>query len=135
MPALTAERMLRIVSAAPEVRLAAAEKLSGITPLVDCRMLNRLTANGTLTASVIYIGNDPLYVVWWHKTSDSGLHLNAVVQVENKSAFSSLVKAIDAMAANLGCSYIRFNTRRSGLVVKSQEWGYDAESLTMIKRL
>ena len=135
MPALTADKMMRIVAAVPEVRLAAAEKLSGITPLLDCRLLDKLTAQGVFSASVVYVGCEPLYVVWWHKTVDGGLHLNAVVQTGSASDLPALVKAAESLAVRNGRNYVRFNTRRPGLVVRAQEWGYTAESITLVKHL
>lgn len=136
MKLATPQALLQVLAATPETRQVAAERLSGISPLLfDTAQLERLTAEGFLEACVISYNQVPVYCVWFHCSVDRGLHVNAAVGLSGTDNFMLLVQAIEAFARKRNCVFIRFNTRRPGLITKAEAAGYLADSLTMIKKL
>lgn len=128
--------LVAILVATPELRQVAAEMLSGITPLMfDTRQLERLTAEGILEAVIVSVDSNPIYCAWLHTTVDSGLHINAAVQLASGGYFNEFAQSMESYAKNRGCAYIRFNTKRIGLIAKAELQGYQADSITMIKKL
>lgn len=135
MSEASTEKLLKILEASPEQRLAAVETLSGITPLLVPKELERVTAEGYLEAFLVESAGRNIYCVWCHITIDRGLHINAVAQMTAGADFGELVVACELYAEQHSCNYIRFNTRRPGLVAKAEAFGYHPESLCLVKKL
>lgn len=136
MKHLSTPAMLEVFLATPNIAENAADKLCGLSPLLfDIRQLKRLTAEGYLLAHIISVENVHTYCVWTSQTADGGLHVNAAVQLTDKGNFDVLVNAIESLAKSRNCQYLRFNSRRSGLLKQSLKRGYVADSISMVKKL
>jgi hypothetical protein len=129
-------RTLDMIPATIEQRDNAAEVFCGITPLVELSYLKRLTDEGFLEACVVMVKDQAHYCVWLAGTPDRGLHVNACVQLIPKPAgVGCIISMLESLAEQRGFKYIRFNTARPGLIAKTKAYGFEAQSVCMIKKL
>jgi hypothetical protein len=125
-----------MVPASIEQRDQAAEVFCGITPLVELPYLKRLTDEGFLEACVVMVGQTAHYCVWLAATPDQGLHVNACVQLIPKPAgIGAVISMLESLAEQRNFKYIRFNTARPGLIAKTADYGFQVQSVCVVKKL
>lgn len=100
----------------------------------DGKRLEAMTAEGFFECRRITYDSIDQYQVWFHKTQDGGLWVNWALQLNDCPIFETLSIALDLIAKEFGCNYITFTTRRPALVAKAECYGYEGQSLMMVKR-
>jgi hypothetical protein len=127
-------RLLDILPATMEQADQAADKFCGITPLCEPAELKRARDEGFLESAIVLWNGVPQYCVWLATSLDNGLHINAAVQLVDKPVgFGSLVAMVESLAEKRGAKYVRFNTARDGLIRKAAQYGYNPQSVCLIK--
>jgi hypothetical protein len=74
---------------------------------------------------VIFFSFDPL-------TKSIQFSAAALTQKEN---WALLMSGLDSIAQKFGAKWIHFNTRRAGVVKRSAEFGYRADTINLVKEL
>jgi len=117
-------------------RDAAADKLAGIVPQVNGKLLKRLTDEGYLNAYIVEVDGRGHYAIWLNFTLDGGCYLNYAVQLLPRAeGLDILANAVEEIARYHRSTYVRFNTSRLGLLKRGRALGYLPQGVTLEKRL
>lgn len=97
--------------------------------------IKQLIAEGWMEASVVSVGGRPAFFVAWHVTPDQGFWFDVVVTLGAEVPYTACATAIEGMARERGCRYIRWVTLRRGIVHWAKLQGYTAEAVILTKKL
>lgn len=124
------------LDACPEAdAVKAAEEFRDFAPLnfKDRISLDYLTREGFVTAEQVTFNGEPAYVVWWSKTLDNGLSINACQSLRDGVSVDVAFIAAERIQTREGCPYLRFASIRQGLLRHAERRGYKFETVVMTK--
>lgn len=95
--------------------------------------LRYLTLEGFLTAEQVNYNGQPAFVVWYCKTHDCALSINAAQSLQSGAPVEVVFLAVDQIARRENCESIRFASARRGLLSMGTKLGYHFETVVMRK--
>ncbi len=137
MKTLTPDELIELLPPTPqqlENGLAAFE----LSAPILCRepgYLKQLIAEGWIETAVVNVAGRPAFLIGWHLTPDQGFWFDLVVTLGAQAPYTACVAAIERLAREKRCRYIRWVTLRRGIVKWATEQGYTAEAVILTKKL
>ncbi len=95
--------------------------------------LKRLTLEGFLTAEQVTVDGVPAFVVFWSKTADDGIAINACQSLNAGVPAVAAFVAADQIKQRERLQHIRFSSIRGGLLELGRQLGYQFETVVMRK--
>ena len=115
--------------------------LARLTPIyshhrMDVSKLGIAVADGNIQAVTFKINGEDSHVVFYTKSVDDGLHINATVCLTNGiDRWCDIMSGLNDLAKQQNAKYITFHTARSGLIKKAMNSGYQPEAVYFRKIL
>jgi len=132
----TDDKLLTLLEPLPGQLREAEERFIALSPVAfDKATLRHLTDAGIITPVSISQGGITQYMIWFQLTQDRGMHVNCAVQIAAQPERDLLFAGVETIARNHGCKYVLFHTRRPGLMEAAKDYGYSAQSISMVKTL
>ena len=109
-----------------------------VTAPILCRevgYLKQLVSEGWVETKVVVVNGEPAYLIGWHITPDQGFWFDFVVTLGSAASYQACVVAIERLAHEKKCRYVRWVTLRRGIAKWAKEQGYTAEAVILTKKL
>ncbi len=97
--------------------------------------LKTLIAEGWMETATVNVGGRPAFLIAWHVTPDQGFWFDAVITLGAEVPYTVCVDAVERLARDKRCRYIRWVTLRRGIVKWAKEQGYAPEAVILTKKL
>ena len=95
----------------------------------------RMVRNGLTQPLTVSFDSIPAFLITYHITDDGGLWLDIAQTLRSGAPTAALVDALDLLAKQTCSRYVRFSTKRRGLVKLGNLNGYKAEGVIMCKEV
>lgn len=118
----------------------AADKFCGLVPVIEASQLKRFVDEGLAEFAVVSADNRPVYGFWFQiDLTGKAFNVQAAVSLAEKFQeppnFEDLIQAIEAVAMNRNCKFVRFQTARLGLIDLTKKFGYQPNAVCLTKEL
>lgn len=135
MKVVTLAQAITLTAATREVMEKAADAFDeiGCVQFSNPGALRRLVAEGFMTAEQVNVDGVPAFVIFYGKTADDGLAINACQSLRAGVSIEAAFAAAEAIRARDNLKHIRFASIRQGLLEVAARNGYSFETIVMRK--
>jgi hypothetical protein len=134
---LKPDELIELLPATPQQLTDLLAKFELAAPIL-CRepgYVKHLAAEGWIENSIVAIGGRQAFLIGWHITPDQGFWFDVVITLHTGAPYTACVEAVEQLARQRRCKYIRWVTLRRGIVKWAQDLGYTAEAVILTKKL
>jgi hypothetical protein len=96
-------------------------------------LLHQQVLNGTIQFRIVGGFTVPQYAVWYYIQADQMLHANAMLSLSKANRLHEMFNTLDALAKELNCKGVIFETRWRGMIRQFQRQGYRQSAVVMRK--
>lgn len=137
MKPITEKQMLELIPADAQT---AAESLAKFEAVISTRFwkrgdCERMISEGWIDANTVRVAGEDVYLLGTHRTDDAGLWVDIALGLSPRAQYPHLVAAIELLATNSRCRYVRFYTARRGIIACVKPFGYEPEAVLLTKEI